>query len=150
MSIYKWTLHIHDNINLLTSGCPVTSPLDLGESTHASNLTFKSKHNKYCNTSLQNIMTDQSCKLSPYIYTAKKARVTTRLFTSCNNLLQQADIRMRSHGFRQLVTTSLLLVVNRLVASCQQTCRKLVISKGLLQVVSTSCNKSANDKLQQA
>ena len=45
---------------------------------------------------------------------------------------------MRSHGLRQLVTTS-----------CQQTCCKLIISTGLLQVVSTSWNKSANDKLQQ-
>ena len=40
---------------------------------------------------------------------------------SCNksvyNLLQQADVRMRSHGLRQLVTVSLLKVVNRLVAS---------------------------------
>ena len=50
-------------------------------------------------------------------YTAKSAQVATGLLTSCNNLLQQADIRMRSHGLRQLVTTSLLQVVNRLVAS---------------------------------
>ena len=34
-----------------------------------------------------------------------------------------------------------------LVASCQQTCCKLIISTGLLQLVSKSCNKSANDKL---
>ena len=40
--------------------------------------------------------------------------------------------------------TSLLQFVNRLVASCLQTCCKLII-------VSTSCgNKSANDKMQQA
>ena len=51
-------------------------------------------------------------------YTAKNAQVVTRLLTSCHNLLQQADMRMRSHGLRQLVTTSLLQVVNRLVASC--------------------------------
>ena len=53
---------------------------------------------------------------------SKNAQVTTSLLTSCNNVLQQADIRMRSHGLRQLVTTSLLHVVNRLVASCQQFC----------------------------
>ena len=50
------------------------------------------------------------------INTAKNAQVATSLLTSCNNLLQQADIRMRSHGLPQLVTTSLLQVVNRLVA----------------------------------
>ena len=36
-------------------------------------------------------------------YTAKNVQVATGLLTSCNNLLQQADIRMRSHGLRQLV-----------------------------------------------
>ena len=60
---------------------------------------------------------------------------------------QQADIRMRSHGLRQLTD-------DKSVASCQQTCCKLIVknlsSTGLLQVVSTSCDKSANDKLQQA
>ena len=35
-----------------------------------------------------------------YIYTDKNAEVATSLLTSCNNLLQQADIRMRSHGLR--------------------------------------------------
>ena len=49
--------------------------------------------------------------------TAKNAQVITSLLTSCNKLLQQAGIRMRSHGLRQLGTTSLLQVVNRLVAS---------------------------------
>ena len=72
------------------------------------------------------------------------------LLTSCNNLLQQADIRMRSHGLRQLVTTSLLQVFKRLVASCQQTCCKLINSTGLFHLVSTSCTKSVNDKLRQA
>ena len=33
---------------------------------------------------------------------------------------------------------------------CQQTCCKLIISTGVLQLVPTSCNKYANDKLQQA
>ena len=42
-------------------------------------------------------------------------KVATSLLTSCNNLLQQADIRM--DAFAWLATA-----VNRLVASCQQTC----------------------------
>ena len=45
---------------------------------------------------------------------------------------------MRSHGLRQLVD-------DKSVASCQQTCYKLVNLTGLLQIVSASCNKSAND-----
>ena len=32
------------------------------------------------------------------LYTAKNAQVVTSLLASCSNLLQQADIRMRSHG----------------------------------------------------
>ena len=44
-----------------------------------------------------------------------------------------------------LLTTSLLQVVNRLV----QTDCAYLLPTGLLQVVSTSCNKSANDNLQQ-
>ena len=51
--------------------------------------------------------------LSMY-YTAKNAQVATSLLTSCNNLLQQADIWMRSYGLRQLATTGLLQFVNRL------------------------------------
>ena len=47
---------------------------------------------------------------------------------------QQADIRMRSPGLRQLVD-------DKSVASCQQTCCKLfvktLLSTGVLQVVST-------------
>ena len=46
------------------------------------------------------------CRLYSFIismvYTTKNAQVTTSLLTSCNNLLQQANIRMRSHGLRQL------------------------------------------------
>ena len=55
-------------------------------------------------------------------YTAKNVQVATSLLTSWDNLLQ-ADIRMRSHGLRQLVdvllVTSVLskLVINRLTAS---------------------------------
>ena len=44
-----------------------------------------------------------------------------------------------------LLTTSLLQVVHRLV----QTDCAYLLPTGLLQVVSTSCNKSANDNLQQ-
>ena len=54
------------------------------------------------------------------VYTAKNAQVSVRLVTSRNNLLQQADIRIRSHGFRQLV-------YDKSVASCQQTCCKLIV-----------------------
>ena len=59
-------------------------------------------------------------------YTAKNAQVATSLLTCCNNLLQQADISMRSYGLGQLATTSLpqffnrlqlLQVVNKIVAS---------------------------------
>ena len=53
-------------------------------------------------------------------YAAKNAPVATSLLTSCNNLLQQADIRMRSHGLRQLVD-------DKSVASCQQACCKLIL-----------------------
>ena len=70
------------------------------------------------------------------------------VLTSCNNLLQQADIRMRPHGLRQLATTSLLQVVNRFVASWlfQQACcnsfQQIVTS---LQM--TSCNKPNFNRL---
>ena len=53
-------------------------------------------------------------------YTAKNTQVVTSLFTSCDNLLQVYNkpisgcVRM---ACAQLVTTSLLQVVNRLVAS---------------------------------
>ena len=50
---------------------------------------------------------------------------------------QQADIRMDSHGLRQLID-------DKSVASCQ-----IVKTCSYPQVVSTSYNKSANDKLQQ-
>ena len=53
-------------------------------------------------------------------YTATRIQqVATSLLTSCNNL-SQATIRMRSHGLRQLVE-------DKSVASCQQTCRKLIV-----------------------
>ena len=71
-------------------------------------------------------------------YTDKIAQDVRSLLTSCNNLLQQAVIRMRSHGLQQLSTDLLQVDYYNL------------LSTGLLQAVSTSCNKSANDKLQQA
>ena len=52
------------------------------------------------------------------------------------DLLQQADIRMRP---------GCTLSTNFLQVDCQN-----LLSTGLLQVNSTSCNKFANDKLQQA
>ena len=54
-------------------------------------------------------------------YTAKTHKLKkTNLLTFCNNLLQQAEIQMRSHGLRQLVD-------EKSVASCQQTCCKLIV-----------------------
>ena len=53
-------------------------------------------------------------------YTATNAQVITSLLTSSNNLLQQDDIRMRSHGLRQLVD-------NNFVASCRKTCCKMIV-----------------------
>ena len=57
---------------------------------------------------------------SATLYTARNAPVATSLWASYNNMLQQADIRMRSHGLRQLVD-------DKPVASCQQTCCKLIV-----------------------
>ena len=56
--------------------------------------------------------------------TAKNTQVATRVLTCSNDLLQQADIRMCSHGLRQFD--------NKSVASCQQGCCKM--STDLLQV----------------
>ena len=68
--------------------------------------------------------------------------VHTQKRATCNksvDILQQlvttADIRMRSYGLRQLI------VDDKSVASCQQTCCKLIVKTcyphGLLEVVST-------------
>ena len=62
--------------------------------------------------------TKDNCCL--YHYTAKNARVFQSLLTSCNNLLQQVNIRMYSRGLRSLVD-------DKSVASCQQTCCKLMV-----------------------
>ena len=92
----------------------------------------------------------QLCGSKPQTYTAKNVQVVASLLTSCNNLLQQADIRMHSHGLRQLVKTSLLQVVNRLVATCfnklKQVCKWQVATS--LQM--TSCNKPDLNRLLQA
>ena len=53
----------------------------------------------------------------PKVYTAKNAQVVTSLLTFCNNLLQQTDIRLCSHGLRQFVTTRLLQVVNNCIVN---------------------------------
>ena len=80
---------------------------------------------------------------------SQKRASNNNLLTSANNLLQQADIRMCSHGLPQLFD-------DKSFASCQQTCSKLVFntcfqnSAGLLQVLSASCNSSANHNLEQA
>ena len=64
-----------------------------------------------------------------------------------NIIKQEADIRMHSHGLRQLLD-------DKSVASYQQTCCKLIVKtcypQALLQVVLTRCNEPANDKLGQA
>ena len=86
------------------------------------------------------------------MYTAKNAQVVSSLLTSYNNLLQQADIRMRSHGLRQLVTTSLLQVVkNFLEVNCQNVSLTGYSCKLFQQVVTslqiTNCNKPDFNKL---
>ena len=84
-------------------------------------------------------------KIAHSCYTAKNAQVATSLLTTCNNLLQQADIRMRSHGLRRLND-------DKSVVSYRQTCCKLIVQtcysqaccKLFQQVVTslqvTSCN----------
>ena len=74
-------------------------------------------------------------------HTAKNTQVATSRLMSCNRLDQQADVRMRSIGLRQLVEY-------KSVASCQHA--DLLLSQnllftGLLQIVTslqmTSFNK---------
>ena len=73
-------------------------------------------------------------------YTAKNVQVETSLF-----LQQLFTTSQYQDAFTWLATAG----DNKSVASCQQACCKLIISTGLLQLVSKSCSKSANDKLQQ-
>ena len=64
------------------------------------------------------------------------AQVATSLFTCGNRLVQQADIRMRSYGLRQLVD-------DKSVGSCQQTFCKLIVKTCYPQApasCSTSCS----------
>ena len=91
---------------------------------------------------------DPSPKL---LHSHTPTKAATSLLTSCNNLLQ-SNIRMRSHGLRQLVE-------DKSVASCQQTCRKLIVQtcyqqafcKLFQQVVTslqmTNCNKPDFNRL---
>ena len=65
---------------------------------------------------------------------------------SCNKLVdnlqqhccQQADIRMRSHGLRQLVD-------DKLVASCQQACSKLSRTD-LMQIVANRLDANCREQ----
>ena len=62
-------------------------------------------------------------------YTAKNAQVATSLLTSCDNLLQQADITMRSHGLRQLVDDLLVpSVLSKLVINYGKFFQQVVAS----------------------
>ena len=54
------------------------------------------------------------------LHTQPKTRSCNKSVDNCNNLLQQANIRMRSHGLRQLVD-------DKSVARCQQACCKLIV-----------------------
>ena len=47
--------------------------------------------------------------------TAKNTQVVTSVLTSCNNLLQQVDIRMRSHRFLLSLKVSMYLVLYKLI-----------------------------------
>ena len=71
-------------------------------------------------------------------------KMLTNLLTSYNRfVIRKPKSEMRSHGFRQHVcnklVTELLFVKSWLLK---------LLSTGFLQVVSTSCKKSANDKLE--
>ena len=73
--------------------------------------------------------------------------LATSLLKSCNNLLQQANIRMRSHDLRQLVD-------DKSVAGCQQACCKLNVQTcyqqaccKLFQQVVTSLQMTQDGKL---
>ena len=59
---------------------------------------------------------------------------------------QQADIKMRLHGLRQIVDDKSVAGHRHL----SQVDYENLLSTGLLQVVSTCCKNSANDKSQRA
>ena len=83
------------------------------------------------------------------IYTAINAKVATRLDILQQTCYQQADIWMRSRGLRQLVDDESVVDDKWSTDLLQVDCQNF-LSTGLLQVVSTSCHKSANGKFQQA
>ena len=64
----------------------------------------------------------------------KNTQVATSLLTSCNNLLQQADIRMRLHGLWQLID-------DKSVASCQPICCKLIVKLVIHRLAASCFNK---------
>ena len=79
-------------------------------------------------------------------YTVENAHIATSLLTFCNRFVAPSNIRMGLHGLRRFVD-------KKSVASCQLTCRKLIVKtcypqacyKLFQQVVTslqmTSCNK---------
>ena len=73
-------------------------------------------------------------------YTAKNAQVATSLLTSCNTDLLPTS--RYQDAFTWLETACRRQDYSKLSTN--------LLSTGLLQVVSTSCAKSTNDKLQQA
>ena len=82
------------------------------------------------------VKSDPFSKLMCECYTAKNAQVVTctSLLTSCNNLLEQVGIRMRSHSLQQLVTTSLLQVVYVFYYDYGKACHFLVMFGSLPQM----------------
>ena len=69
---------------------------------------------------------------------------------SCNKSVDILQRLVTTNGYQDAFAWLATACENKSVAICQQTCCKLIISTDLLQVVSTSCNKSENDMLQQA
>ena len=69
----------------------------------------------------------------------KRASYNKSVYIFQQTHYQQADLRMRSHGMRQLVD-------DMSVASCQQTCCMLIV-KLVIHRLAASCNKSAKDIL---
>ena len=78
------------------------------------------------------------------MYKTKNAATSHSVDILQRTCYQQADIRTRSHGLRQLLE-------HKSVANCQKTCCKFgcqnVLATGLLQVVSTSCNQPDFNRL---
>ena len=66
------------------------------------------------------LKTKQKLDLLVLLHSLKRANYNTSLLTSCNRLDEQADIKMRSYGFWQLVD-------DKSVSRCQQTFSKLIV-----------------------